>query len=92
MIFLNILWVCNLKSKKRNFKALEERRLRAVYLFKKGVKQAEIAHRLGVTRQAVHIWYKKYQKVVSGPCWQQKRRVVRQNCAFQLLSKNSQRY
>ncbi|HET7589456.1 MAG TPA: winged helix-turn-helix domain-containing protein [Solirubrobacterales bacterium] len=41
---------------KRNFDALERRRLRAFKLLKAGVSQAEVARRVGVHRQSVSRW------------------------------------
>jgi len=41
---------------KRNFDALEKRRLEAFKLLKSGVHQAEVARRLGVHRQSVSRW------------------------------------
>lgn len=41
---------------KRNFEALEKRRLKAFKLLKKGLAQAEVARRLGVHRQSVSRW------------------------------------
>jgi transposase len=41
---------------RRDFDALEERRLKAAKLFKQGVAQAEIARQLGVHRQSVYRW------------------------------------
>ena len=40
----------------RDFQALEQRRLRAVRLLKKGVYQSEVARRVGVHRQSVSRW------------------------------------
>jgi transposase len=40
---------------------LQERRLRAAELFAIGVRQAEVARQLGVSRQSVHLWYKRWQ-------------------------------
>jgi transposase len=40
---------------------LQERRLRAAELFATGVRQAEVARRLGVSRQSVHLWYRRWQ-------------------------------
>ncbi|GAB3175389.1 winged helix-turn-helix domain-containing protein [Streptomyces pratens] len=48
-----------LTSKERQRR--EDRRLAAVELFDQGVPQAEIARRLGVTRQAVHHWHRLWQ-------------------------------
>ena len=44
---------------KRDTKALQRRRLRAARLLEKGMSQAEVARRLGVTRQSVNTWLKK---------------------------------
>ena len=41
---------------KRDFKALESRRLRAAQLLKQGLRQAEVARRVGVHRQSVSRW------------------------------------
>jgi len=43
---------------KRDFKALESRRLRAAQLLKRGLSQAEVARRVGVHRQSVSRWRK----------------------------------
>ena len=43
-------------------KALEGRRKRAVRLFKKGVKQADIARELKVSRQSVSVWFKEWRQ------------------------------
>ena len=40
---------------------LEARRLRAAELFAAGVPQAEVARQLGVSRQSVHLWHKRWQ-------------------------------
>jgi transposase len=40
---------------------LQARRLRAAELFTAGVGQAEIARRLGVARQSVHLWHQRWQ-------------------------------
>jgi transposase len=40
---------------------LQARRLRAAELFASGVRQAEVARQLGVSRQSVHLWYKRWQ-------------------------------
>jgi transposase len=44
---------------------LQARRLRAGELFAAGVRQAEVARRLGVSRQSVHLWYRRWQ--AAGP-------------------------
>jgi transposase len=41
---------------KRDFEALEARRLKAAELLKKGVSEAEVARRVGVHRQSVNRW------------------------------------
>jgi len=41
---------------KRDFKALEQRRLKAVKLLQQGVSQAEVARRLAVSRESVSRW------------------------------------
>jgi len=41
---------------KRDMKALQRRRLRAARLLAKGISQAEVARRVGVTRQSVSRW------------------------------------
>ena len=41
---------------KRNFDALEKRRLKAFKLLDAGVPQAEVARRVGVHRQSVNRW------------------------------------
>ena len=40
---------------------LQARRLRAAELFATGVRQAEVARQLGVSRQSVHLWYKRWR-------------------------------
>lgn len=47
---------------RRDAKILEKRRLKAANLFRKKVKHAEIARRLGVSRVAVHQWYTAWKK------------------------------
>jgi transposase len=44
---------------KRDFAALEERRLEAAKLLKRGVSQSEVARQLGVVRQTVAVWHKR---------------------------------
>jgi len=41
---------------RRDFEAMERRRLEAAQLLKQGVWPAEVARRLGVSRQSVHRW------------------------------------
>jgi transposase len=40
---------------------LQARRLRAAELFAAGVRQAEVARQLGVSRQSVSLWYQRRQ-------------------------------
>ena len=46
---------------KRDLKALQRRRLRAARMLEKGVPQAEVARRVGVSRQSVSTWAKKLE-------------------------------
>ena len=41
---------------KRNFDALEKRRMQAAKLLTKGIREAEVARRVGVHRQSVNRW------------------------------------
>jgi len=41
---------------KRNFEALEKRRMQAAKLLKQGIHEAEVARRVGVHRQSVNRW------------------------------------
>src|SRR5713226_1843218 len=52
----------NLRGVKRDFDALEARRLCAARLFKQGESQAEVARALGVHRQTVHRWAKRVER------------------------------
>jgi transposase len=45
---------------------LEARRLRAAELFATGVRQAEVARQLGVSRQGVHLWHRRWQAEGAG--------------------------
>lgn len=47
---------------KRNFDALEQRRLKAFALLKQGTHQAEIARQVGVHRQSVSRWAKQVEE------------------------------
>lgn len=49
-------------ASRQDANALEQRRFKAVKLFKKGVHQAEVARQLKVTRTAVHYWYITWEK------------------------------
>jgi transposase len=44
---------------------LQTRRLRAAELFATGVRQAEVARQLGVSRQSVHLWHQRWR--AAGP-------------------------
>lgn len=52
----------NLAGVKRDFAALEKRRLQAIGLLGKGLSQAETARRVGVARQSVSRWERQYQQ------------------------------
>jgi transposase len=47
---------------RRDRGALEQRRLRAGRLFAKGMRPAEVARELGVSRQAATVWYHAWQE------------------------------
>lgn len=47
---------------KRDFSALERRRLRAARLLKRGLRPAEVARRLGVHRQSVSRWQQQLER------------------------------
>ncbi len=47
---------------RRDFEALEKRRLRAARLFEKGNSQAEVVRALGVSRQSVSRWYRAWER------------------------------
>ncbi len=47
---------------KRDFSALERRRLRAARLLKRGLRPAEVARRLGVHRQSVGRWQQQLER------------------------------
>lgn len=47
---------------RRDFAALESRRLRAARLFAKGARQAAVVHRLRVSRQTASRWYQAWQR------------------------------
>jgi transposase len=48
--------------RRRDFEALEQRRREAAKLFAKGVRQAEVARRLDVSRQSVSRWFRAWQQ------------------------------
>jgi transposase len=47
---------------KRDLEAIEARRVQGLRLLKRGVLQSEVARRVGVTRQTVHIWAQRLQE------------------------------
>jgi transposase len=49
-------------AQRRDFKAMEERRMQAARLFRQGVSQAEVARRLEVSRQSVSRWYAEWSE------------------------------
>lgn len=49
-------------ASRHDAKALEQRRRKAGKLFAKGVRQAEVARHLKVSRAAVHYWYTTWKK------------------------------
>jgi transposase len=53
----------NPKGVKRDFEALERRRMKALRLFGEGLSDAEIARRLKVSRHSVGTWRKKFAKL-----------------------------
>jgi transposase len=52
----------NPKGVRRDFAALEQRRLRAARLLEKGVSQAEVARQVSVHRQSVSRWARQLEK------------------------------
>ena len=48
---------------KRDFSALERRRLRTAVLLEKGIHEAEVARRVGVHRQSVNRWKRALEKL-----------------------------
>lgn len=58
------------KRYQRDFKALERRRKKAAQLLAKGMKQADIARKLGVRRQSVSVWAKAQE--VDQQAWRRK--------------------
>jgi len=54
------------KDRQRDFAALEARRRQAVHWIRQGQPKAEVARRLGVTWQAVWIWWRTYQRAGAG--------------------------
>lgn len=56
----------NPKGVKRDFAALEKRRLQAAKLFEQGISQAEVARRMGVSRETTRRWYETWTKQGKG--------------------------
>jgi transposase len=52
----------NPKGVKRDFAALERRRFQAAKLFDKGLSQAEVARRSGVSRESARRWHRDWQR------------------------------
>jgi transposase len=52
----------NPKGVKRDFTALETRRLQAAKLFAKGLSQAEVARQTGVSRESTRRWYNDWKR------------------------------
>lgn len=50
------------KGQKRDFKALQRRRVQAAALFEKGHRPAEVARRLGVSCQSASRWHKAWEQ------------------------------
>jgi transposase len=46
----------------RDFKQMERVRLRAARMFEQGTSQAEVARRLGTSRQNAHRWHRRWQQ------------------------------
>jgi transposase len=53
---------------RRDLKAMEERRMRAADLFRKGVIPVEVARQLGVSHQIVSDWRKVWRRVAEPRC------------------------
>ena len=49
-------------GKRRDFNQMERVRLRAARMFEQGTSQAEVAHRLGTSRQNAHRWHRRWQQ------------------------------
>jgi transposase len=46
---------------KRDFAAMEKRRMKAARMFEKGKSQAEVARTLGASRQSASVWYHRWK-------------------------------
>jgi transposase len=53
---------CEIQWGKKNFDALEQRRLKAARLLRRGILQSEVALRVGVHRQRVSRWDKELKE------------------------------
>jgi transposase len=49
-------------GQRRDFNQMERVRLRAARMFEQGTSQAEVAHRLGTSRQNAHRWHRRWQQ------------------------------
>jgi transposase len=49
-------------GKRRDFKGMEQLRLRAARMFEQGASQAEVARRLDTSRQNAHRWHRAWQQ------------------------------
>jgi transposase len=58
------------KRYKRDFKALEQRRRKAAHLLARGMKQADVARKLCVSRQSVSMWAKALE--IDQQAWRRK--------------------
>jgi transposase len=56
-----VLGMGNPKGVKRDFEALERRRLQAAKLFEQGLSQAEVARKTNVSRESTRRWYRDWQ-------------------------------
>jgi len=68
----------NPRGQRRDFEALERRRLEGLRLFSKGVPQAEIARELRIARQVVSRWVRQFRGPAGRRCG---RRAGRQSWA-----------
>ena len=50
------------KGSKRDFAAMEKRRIKAASMFEKGKPQAQVARVLGVSRQSASVWYHRWKE------------------------------
>jgi transposase len=52
---------------RRDFNQMERVRLRAARMFEQGTSQAEVAHRLGTSRQNAHRWHRRCSRAAAPP-------------------------